>query len=283
MNLDIIGNIDFLSVGIAIASMTVMGFSVLFNNYRSATNRAFFYFVILGAIWGFFHLMSYRITNNVLLAFFFLRVEIFLAVWYVFSIFRLFYVFPSDKLAISNSWYKFILVPLVIIVSALTLTPLVFSGVTSLTASGAINTLQIELGFFIFLSTVIGILVLSLLFFFFKTLRAPKADRNKFYLLLLGAIITFSLIIYFIPIQVVAYQNSSFMPFGAIFLLPFELFASYAILRYKLFNIKIAGTAGLVFALAVANFIDILNTNPGDLVAMVSRSVVMLLVLSFGI
>src|SRR5437763_122925 len=103
--MNLIGNIDFLSVGIAIAAMAVMGFSVLLNNYKNITNRAFFYFVILASLWGFFNLMSYRITNNIELAFLFLKIELFLAVWYVFAIFHLFYVFPAKESVVFPLWY----------------------------------------------------------------------------------------------------------------------------------------------------------------------------------
>ncbi len=279
--MSLIGNIDFLSVGIAVAAMAVMGFSVLFSNYKSTTNRSFFYFVILGSIWGFFHLMSYRITNNVPLALLFIRIELFLAVWYVFSIFHLFYVFPSEKSVILHWSYKIILIPVTTIVSLLTLTPFVFSGVDSLTINGAINTPKIGQLFLVFLLTVIGILIVSFLLFFIKTIKVPKKERNKFYLLLVGSVITFSLIIYFIPIQIRFNNNSNFNPFGAVFLLPFVIFASYAIIHHKLFNIRVVGAALLVFTLSIVSFFEVVLSSSFTLI--IYRSVVLVLVLIFGI
>ncbi|MBI3337108.1 MAG: ATP-binding protein [Candidatus Staskawiczbacteria bacterium] len=281
MSLNLSGNIDFLSVGIAIAAMVVMGFSVLFNNYKSITNRTFFYFVIVGTTWGFFNLMSYRITNNIELAFLFIKIELFLAVWYVFSIFRLFYVFPLEKLVTSGWWYKTLLIPIVIIVSLLTLTPFVFSGVSSITSDGVINTLETEPAFFIFLLTIVVILIISFSLFFIKIRKAQKEEKNKFYLLLTGSIITFALIIVFIPIQVGFFNNSNFISFGAIFLMPFVILASYAIVRHKLFNIRVIGSSLLVFSLSIVSFIEVTQTN--DIVLIIYRSSVLFFILVFGI
>ena len=58
----------------------------------------------------------------------------------------------------------------------------------------------------------------------------------------------------FLPIVVLIFifpaflEDSRFIPFAGVFIFPFVLFTSYAILKHKLFNIKVVATGLLVFA-----------------------------------
>ena len=45
--MDLLKNLDLLAVGVVIAGIGVLGFTVLLSNRGSVTNRSFFYFSIL--------------------------------------------------------------------------------------------------------------------------------------------------------------------------------------------------------------------------------------------
>ncbi len=275
-----IGNLDFLSVGIAIASTIVLGFSVLFNNYKSKTNQAFFYFTILTAVWGFFNLISYRVSN-LELALLFIRIEVFLGTWHSFAIFHLLYVFPKDNTINFPNWYKKILLPFVLLISILTLTPFVFSGIASVSSQGTILTLETKPGVVPFGLTVFSLVISSFFILLRKTIRTMKEEKNKFLLLLTGSIITFSLILSLNFVLPAFFNNTSFIPFGAIFILPFVIFTSYAILRHKLFNVRVAGVAALVFSLSIVSFFEVILAD--NLALIIYRSGILLFIVAFGV
>ena len=52
--MDIIKNIDLLSVGLAIAGTGVLGFLVFFSNKKSITNKSFLYFSLITICWSTF-------------------------------------------------------------------------------------------------------------------------------------------------------------------------------------------------------------------------------------
>lgn len=277
--MDLLPNLDLLSVGIAIAATLVLGFSVYFSNKKSASCRTFLIFSLITAIWGILNYASYRISNPHL-AFWFLRTEVFFGMWHSLAIFQFLYVFPLEKKVFPN-WYKFILLPVVSVMSLTTFTPLIFSGVKTLSVSGHIVTLNPGPLLPVFGLLVIGLVVSSLLVLFNKIRLATKEEHIKFRLLLLGAIVTFFLILALNFILPAFFDNPYFIPYGAIFTLPFIAFTSYAIIRHGLLNIKVITTEILTFILAVVTFSEIVFSN--SIGQIIFRSSVFVLVLMFGI
>ncbi|KKR14817.1 MAG: Sensory transduction histidine kinase [Candidatus Falkowbacteria bacterium GW2011_GWA2_39_24] len=277
--MNIFSNLDFLSVGIAIASTIVLGFSVFLNNTNNITNKTFFVFSILTALWGFFNLMSYRIVN-LDLAFLFLKIEVFLGIWHSFMIFQLLYVFPNEEIKFPR-WYTTILIPAVVVMSILTLTPFVFSGIATISGEGTILTLKTEAGIAFFGLTTFGLILSGFWILLRKTLKTSNQDKRKFLLLLIGVVITFSSILSFNFVLPALFNNSKFVPFGAVFTFPFVILTFYAILRHKLFNIRVMGTAILVFLLSVITFSEVIFAQ--NLGLIIYRSLIFIFVLIFGI
>src|SRR5665647_2740820 len=117
-NMDIIKNIDLLSVGLAIAATGVLGFLVLFSNKKSLTNRIFFYFSLITICWSVVNYLSYQSVGSsygLLL----LRLTIFFGLFHAFSFYKLFSVFPKEKHT-SSFFHKFVLPPIVVSVAVLT-------------------------------------------------------------------------------------------------------------------------------------------------------------------
>lgn len=61
--MDLFQNLDLFSVGVAIAATATLGFVILFNNYKSNTNRAFFSFAVITTLWGIANYLQYQLFS----------------------------------------------------------------------------------------------------------------------------------------------------------------------------------------------------------------------------
>lgn len=279
MNILNVFNLDLLSVGIASAIIVILGFIVYFNNKESITNRTFLYFSLAATFWGVINYLNYQFTSEVIVLWL-LRFVIFSAVWYCFFLFQFFYVFPEEKI-IFPKWFKFFLLPVVIFASILNLTPFVFSGIAELAPVGTVSKAVHEPGLYFFIFVVICLVVGSIFLLVKKIFKSDKLERTQYIIVGIGTFITFSLHIIFNMLLPAIFLNVSFIPLGAIFTFPFALFTSYAIIRHKLFNVRVMGTAVLVFALSIVSFIEV--TLADDFSLIIYRSTVLFFIITFGI
>jgi len=254
--MDIIENLDLLSVAVTVAGTFILGFTVFFTEKKSLTNKTFLFFSIVTGLWGLANFFGYRFTNPDV-AFLLLRSVMFLAVLQAFFIFKLFYVFPERQVVFPKV-YKYFLLPLVLITGVLSLSPLVLSHVETVSETGAI--LKIINGPAIPLFGVVSVgLVLAALYVFIRNLRHAALDQRGAYIkILIGTAIMFSLIITFNFIFPAVFNNSKYLSFGALFTFPFILLTAYAIYRHKLFNIKVASVGLIAFVLTIFSFFNIL-------------------------
>lgn len=273
-------NLDLLSVGMAVAGIGTLGFTIYFSNRKSVTNRSLFYFSLFTVAWSFVNYLSRSITGNLALSFWLQRAVIFVGTWHAFSFFGLSYVFPGDDV-IFPGWFRKILLPLVAITSLLNLSPLVFNKVTSVSAQGEILSIQNGPGIALFGSLILFLILGGIFLMARKTIKAGKEERRPYIYVLVGIFITFILIVIFNFILPAFFSNTRFIPLGAVFIFPFVAFTSYSIYRHKLFNIKVLATAGLTFVLTIVTFLEILFSD--NLTLVVFRSSVFLLVLAIGV
>src|SRR3989338_3102101 len=272
-------NIDLLTVGVTIAAIAILGFVVYITNRKSITNKSFLLFCIITILWSFFNYINYQIRQPELVLWL-LRIVIFLGVLHSFSFFQFFYVFPVESKKFPK-WYKFILIPYVIFVSWLTLSPFVFSGIAQISTNGSVSKTIVEKGIIIFVSTVITLLIVGIVIFVRKIRLAKNEARSQNRIILAGTIVTFALLFTFNLILPGIFLNVRFMPLGALFIFPFIVFTAYAIVKHRLFNVKVITTSLLVFILTVASLIETVYSS--DVVQMVTRSSIFILVLAVGI
>lgn len=274
-------NLDLLSVGIAVAATGILGFVVFFNNRKSITNKTFLLFSLATLFWGTFnYLYQVNYIGLINLSFWLLKWSIFFAVWVAFFLFQLLYVFPKEKMEFSKL-YKFFLVPLVSATSILALTPLVFYEIKELSLTGHISKINNGPGIFIFGIVAVGLVVVGVSLFIKKIIKATKTERNQFKHVLIGFSIMFSLIIVFNFIFPAFLDNPRFTSWGAVFILPFIAFTSYAIFRHGLLNIKIVATEILTFVLAVVSLLEVILAK--DTTTLVFRAIIFFLIFIFGI
>ena len=272
-------NLDLLAVGITVAGTGILGFTILFSERRSITNSTFFAFSIITMLWSVANYMQYQPTDPEI-GLWIVRAIIFLGAWHAFSFFQLCYVFPRAEVEFPK-WYRFLALPAVVLVSASTLTPLALQEVTGVSATGVVTSIANGP-----LMPVFGILVLILIIsgigmLIRKAWKSGKIERKPIAIISIGTFITFMFILTFNLVLPAAFDNPRFLPLSAVFIFPFIAFTAYAILRHRLFNIKVAAVSILVFILAIAIFVEVIFSS--DVTVLIFRSSVFLLVLAAGV
>ncbi|MFA6414662.1 MAG: ATP-binding protein [Candidatus Paceibacterota bacterium] len=272
-------NVDLVITGITAAGMAVLGFTALMSDPKSVTTRSFFLFTLVGTTWSLLNYAFYHIADPDI-AFLIMRTVICVAVWFVLFLFQFLYAFPKTSFTYPK-WYRFLVVPAAASVSIVTLTPLVFERISSLAPDGTIVGIENGPGIFLFVATVTALIFGGLLLFIHKMQRAPRESQSVYKPVLWGIFITFVLIITFNLILPAFFNNSQFILYSAVFILPTVMGAAYATRVHHLFNIKVFSTAVLVFLLSAASFGEIVVSNTLALVLL--RTGIFVFVLVFGI
>ncbi len=270
-------NAGLLAAGFVAAFLISLGFVIFFSDTGSVTNKSFLALSLSSVVWSMFNYGIYT-TSDPAVMLWSLRLVMFSAVWFAYSFFTLFYVFPERNKTLPI-WYRFLLLPATATVSITTLTPFVFAGVAHISANGRMLEVINGPGIFLF-----GILAFALDFgaiilLIRKTLRAQGGTRNSYRLILVGTAITIFLIIALNFMLPAFFGNSTFVAYGTLSLLPFIGCVAYAIDRGHVLNVKELGTAFLVSALAIATLIELLfTTGPILILFRVSLFVLILVV-----
>ena len=119
------------------AAICILGIVVFSNNPKSSTSRAFLLLSGFTVAYSTINYISYQLsTPDIIL--WVLRFTIFFAVWHAFSFLHFAYVFPSESKQYPG-FYKKLLIPVVGLISILTLTPLVFSGLQIQAQAGTVS------------------------------------------------------------------------------------------------------------------------------------------------
>ena len=257
-------NLDLLSVGITIAAIALLGFIVYISNTKSVTSVSFLFFCVVTILWSFFNYSSYQ-TSDPELALLLWKIVIFFGFWHSFTFFNFLYVFPREKV-VFPTWYKYALVPFVVLTSLWALLgDLVFKGV-GVTVNGVPDPL-VGGGIGVFVITVCVLIIASFVFLVRSILKANKNQKRPYELILIGALVTFILLFTFNLILPAVFEVTRFIPLGAVTLLPFSIFTAYAIYKHKTFKVTNLGSTLMAFFLCVVTFIEIIFAeNAGQLI-----------------
>ncbi|MEK7460251.1 MAG: ATP-binding protein [Patescibacteria group bacterium] len=251
--MDIFLNLDLLVLGIVIAGIAVIGAAVFLTNYQNKTYRYFFYFLLITIVWSLLSYQSYlsgATLGN-------LRAVIFVAVWHSFLFFQFCFVFPKESIALPF-WYKYMLIPYIIGVSVLTLTPAVFLKITEYASDGTVLVVENGGGIAIFGITVFLLILGGIFILVKKYIQEVPEERKQLRFILIGVVITFTLLVTFSFVLPAIFQDARFFKHGVLALIPFIALTFYAIYKHKLFNIKVVSTAFLVFLVTVFSISNIL-------------------------
>ncbi|MCR4310988.1 MAG: hypothetical protein NUV54_00230, partial [Candidatus Taylorbacteria bacterium] len=239
--------LDLVTLGIAIITIAILGLLVYLNNRRDIVNKTFLFFVLLTIAYGVTNYFNYQFAQTAA-AIWTIRLTIFFAVWHAFSAFQFFYVFRNPQPSFPY-WYTRILLPVVVIVSLLTLTPFVFSTVQGQVPVGELAKIQTGPIILIFLALVIYLVLGGIYMLIRRTVRAEGIAKTQLKFILIGTLITFISLILFNLILPTVFSTVVLVPLAPVFILPFIIFTSYSILRYHLFNVRVIATQIFVFVL----------------------------------
>ncbi len=241
----------FLSI-LASEILLFLGFLVFFHDRKSITNRIFLIYSSVIAIWSIVNYFSLTITGPEALIW--IRLVLTLAVPHVFLFFIFVVNFPSQSLVIQKKSLITILTWMVILMS-ITLTKSVFSGLDFINGQ-AIPIPGNLIGYF-----AASLIIVSLLTFFIlvkKYRSAKKLEKKQLAWISTGLIITYLLLLIFVMLNVVVYNNTRFVPYSSLFILPLFLGITYAIFRYQTFRVKVFATETVAFVLVVFSVWQIL-------------------------
>ena len=275
-------NIDFLLLGIAVAGNLILGFVVFLNQRKGATSRLFLAFTIVNSMWSLVTYFSYAVTEKQM-ALWLVRLVIFFAIIHSSLFFLLVNAFPGQRLRIEKR-YLYIVMFFVTLAMVLSLSPFIFKDIDFTTGKVPQPKLYFfknppaPLGVMFFLFTIFSTILGGIVSLIARTIKSSGIEKKHYKLLLIGATIMFASILLFDVFFPLGLQNASLIPLSALFTLPFVFSIYYAMIRYKLFNIRIAGVAVLVFGLSIAIFVDVTGIS-----LLVVRSAELFLVLLFGI
>ncbi len=270
-------NIDFLLLGIAIAGNLILGFVVFFNQKKSTTNKLLFVFTIINSIWSLVTYLSYTVTDKQL-ALWLVRLVMFFATVHGSMFLFLVNAFPGEKLRMKKK-YAYTISSLVILTMVLSLTPFLFSDIDFI--SGRVPQPKPAPGIVVFIFVTISAIVSGIFSLIKRTIKSSGTEKNQYKYLLIGAIIMFASILSLDFLLPSFFNDTRFIPLSALFTLPFVVSVSYAIIRHRLFNVRVVGTALLVFALSIVSFIEVTQTE--SFVLILYRSTVLFFILVFGI
>lgn len=278
-----ITNIDLLIVGLSVASTGILGFVIYFNNRKSSTAFYFLLFSLLTILWGASNYANYQLTSLVSTSsiLWVLRIHLFISVWHALTFFTLAYVFPSNDRVILPPYYKKFIFPAALITSILTLTPLVFIRIDEITSTLEVVNPERGPGIALFGAVSFGLIFWGLGLLIKKTFKATKEEKLPFEVVVMGAVITFALIILVNLVLPVVFDVLDFIPLGAVFLLPFVFLTGYSIIRHHFLNVKFIATDLLTFSVITISFFEILlSQTAGEIIFRITLFVVLL---SFGI
>lgn len=228
----------------------MLGLIVYLKNPSSSTNKSFLTLTGSLVAWSIFNYISVH-------PFFFsqliwIRLVLLNAALLCLLVFRTFLAFPDLVLPRKYTKLSRYATLFTIFVMILTLTPLVFRSLSL--QNGHAEPVPAP-GIGLFLLQSIGLLGLGTLAVIKKYKRAKGASRAQLRFILVGIAGTFTLIIITNFLMVVAFHNSSLVPYGPTFTLIFSAAFAYAIIRHRLFDIRMLvaralGYAGSLAALA---------------------------------
>jgi|GEM_PF-1475235 signal transduction histidine kinase len=214
------------------------------RNPQSVTNKLLALLAITILCWGIANEFSINASTpeDTL---FWIRMVMFFAVPLTVFFFLLMYTFPRVSFSIPKN--RMIVVAVLTVFSMATAhSPYLF---THIKEGVGLDAKPVPgLGIIIFLATAILAIVLGLYALIRKNFTLKGVERLQARYLLLGTSMMFFLILSFIFFPVIFFDNSSFVPYSSLYVLPFIIATTYAIVRHRLMDIRAAIFKSLSFS-----------------------------------
>lgn len=226
-----IANTELFLVFLASFASILLGLITLFKNYKSITNLSFFLFSLSFAFYNIFNNLALS-QSNPLIALFWVRIVMLLAVFINLFYFLLADAFPKNTLDYKSiKLYLVILFTLILV--PITQTHYLFSEVEAYAQNPKA---EIAMPFFL-LHTVL--LLFGGFFILLKKLKKHFGhEKQQIKILLWASILLFSLILFTNVFLVLVIQEVSFAWLLPFYTLLFIALVSYSIIKHKMLNIS---------------------------------------------
>ncbi len=222
--------LDIFLFGLGIVLNGILGFIAYVTNPKNFVNISILLVSLFSIFWSFFNYL-YNFPNIGSLSLWSLRIHMFFAMWYAFSIFNISYLIlvNDKKLKFSKSYIVIFL--LSIIISLTTLTPFVFKEIIKFSAEGRIEKVKTGIGLPLFGLFVSTLFIISIINFVKKTIDKSSSyeERIKNSIIAGGFMLTFLLHMIFNFIMPNVYKNTKFLILGLVFSIPFVSSLIYSI------------------------------------------------------
>lgn len=231
--------------GIALLANVLLGLLVVLRNPKSWTNRLFFLHIATMNTWALFNVLSSQREGNLVMA----RLVLFWAVVFAFIFFLFVNTFPDKEFTLKKR-YLILSSLLSVIAMGLTLSPLVFKEIV-VPADGGLGSPAVGPGIALFALTVLFFDFGGLFLLFRKVLRSKSSERVQVLYLFLGLGVMKIMIIVLNFILPTVFKDTRFIPYASIFMLPFVLFTSYAIVKHHLLDIRATVARALAYIVSL--------------------------------
>lgn len=227
-----------------------LGLTVLLKSKERIIKTTFFLLTLSLVLWSLMNYFSVTYISANLTLLFMRLVMSFAVLQAVF--FLLFSIsFPENKLKVSKKILIGYII-LTVITLIITVSPLLFSGVTIDPVKNT-RSPQVAPGMLFFLVTAVGSVVSGFIVLIKKYLKfTDRVVKGQIRFLFIGVSMMFFLMIVFNFLLPVVFKVSNFVYLGTYFVLPFVGFTTYAIITKKLFDLKLILTETAVLMVITA-------------------------------
>lgn len=236
---------------ITVFANLLLGLFTYLKNPKSSTNRLFIFLTIIISFWTFFNYNSLHNLNNPQETLFWIRAVMFVTAPLGPVILLLVHTFPNRTITASK---KFLLLTstITITVAILSFTNLLFSDV-AISSQGTITPTPGP-AIALYAINFLGSLIAAFAVIIKKYIKSKGREKVQLKYLLLGIIITFSLVALTNFIFVLVLNLSQFVVLGPLFSLILISFISYAIVKHRFMDIGIVVARTVSYSLLVMTF-----------------------------
>ena len=219
------------------------------DNRQSATNIIFFFLCLTTSLWL---LAIHKSTTPTtpFLTLVYTRLTVFLAVPQSVLFFLLAHTLPSINLLLKKSYFNMLLIGATLIM-LLTVSPFVFKEVQI--TGGSIRSIPgLGMPFFAIFTSLVS---LAAIYTLIKKIKSSALQvKRQLVLMMWGIVLMLGLIITTVMIPVILFQNQVFIPLTPAYALIFFGITAYAIVKHKLFNVKVIATEAFTVLLWIMLF-----------------------------
>lgn len=240
--------IKLLSYIPALVGVFLVGLFVLINNSKSIKNKTFFTLTSMISAWLLFLMLS-DISKNEVLALWFLRFALFFGAIMYLSFVYFALVFPFNS-KVTKKVVAVMSLPMLII-AFLSLTPIIVPSVSIQT----FGTQPEGIGLLYTVTDLIGIsyLLAGIAILLYKYRKSNLIQKNQIKFVLIGLLVAIVVNIFTGLVLTILKIETDFILFGGVSLFIFSIFVAYAIIKHKLFDIRlvVARTLGYVLSIVM--------------------------------